>query len=176
MLGGGMIHPNLFKRVGLDPQKYSGIRLGHGSRPYHHDPLRHHRYPLVIQRRPGLQNMNVPLNWLAEYVKLPKETKILTDKLTAVGHMLDKIKTVGKETVIDLELRGNRADMFGLIGVAREVAAITDSNLKMPEIPPLPKIDKNCPLLNVQPSAVDLVTRYTAVKLSVKVGPSPNGW
>mgnify|MGYP001577698545 FL=1 len=117
--------------------------------------------------------MNVPLNWLAEYVKLPKETKILTDKLTAVGHMLDKIKTVGKETVIDLELRGNRADMFGLIGVAREVAAITDSNLKMPEIPPLPKIDKNCPLLNVQPSAVDLVTRYTAVKLSVKVGPSP---
>ena len=117
--------------------------------------------------------MNVPLNWLAEYVKLPKETKVLTDKLTAVGHMLDKVKTVGQETVIDLELRGNRADMFGLIGIAREVAATTDTNLKIPEIPPLPKIDKNCPLVNVQPGAADLVTRYTAVKLTVKVGPSP---
>ena len=30
MLGGGMIHPNLFKRVGLDPQKYSGFAWGMG--------------------------------------------------------------------------------------------------------------------------------------------------
>ena len=81
-----MIHPNLFKRVGLDPPEIFRIRhWGMGSGPYHHDPLRHHRYPFVIQRRPGLQNMNVPLNWLAEYVKLPKETKILTDKLDGGG-------------------------------------------------------------------------------------------
>ena len=30
ILGGGMIHPNLFKRVGLDPQKYSGFAWGMG--------------------------------------------------------------------------------------------------------------------------------------------------
>ena len=117
--------------------------------------------------------MNVPLKWLAEYVKLPKETKVLTDKLTDVGHMLDKVSKVDGETIIDLELRGNRADMFGLIGVAREVAAVMNTNLKMPEVVSLPQIDANRPLVNVQPSAVGLVTRYTAVKLSVKVGPSP---
>lgn len=117
--------------------------------------------------------MNIPLNWLAEYVKIPRDLKVLTDKLTAVGHMLDKVNKVDGETIIDLELRGNRADMFGLIGVAREVAAVTGSKLKLPAISELPKVDKNSPLVNVQPSAVGLVTRYTAVKLSVKVGPSP---
>ncbi len=117
--------------------------------------------------------MNVPLSWLAEYVKVPKETKALADKLTNIGHMLDKINKVAGETVIDLELRGNRADMFGLIGVAREVAAVAGSQLKLPPVTPLPQVDKNSPLVNVQPSAVDLVYRYMAVKLQVTVGPSP---
>jgi len=30
ILGAGMIHPNMFKRVGLDPQKYSGFAWGMG--------------------------------------------------------------------------------------------------------------------------------------------------
>ena len=30
ILGGGMVHPNLFKRVNLDPQKYSGFAWGMG--------------------------------------------------------------------------------------------------------------------------------------------------
>ena len=117
--------------------------------------------------------MNVPLKWLAEYVKLPKDLKVLTDRLTSVGHMLDKTFVKDGETVIDLELRGNRADMFGLIGVAREVAVVTNTSLKLPPTSTLPKVDKNTSLVNVQPSAKDLVYRYTAVKLAVKVGPSP---
>ncbi len=117
--------------------------------------------------------MNVPLKWLAEYVKLPKETKTLTDKLTSIGHMLDKTFVKDGETVIDLELRGNRADMFGLVGGAREVAAITGAKLKLPPVTPLPQVDKNSPLITVQPSAVGLVYRYTAVKMQVAVKPSP---
>lgn len=117
--------------------------------------------------------MNVPLNWLAEYVNLPKDTKVLTDKLTSIGHMLDKTTKVGNETVIDLELRGNRADMFGLWGIAREVAAATGSDLKLPKIAKLPPVDPKSPLVNVQPSAVSLVLRYIAVKMNVAVGPSP---
>ncbi len=117
--------------------------------------------------------MNVPLKWVAEHVKIPGDIKVLTDKLTAVGHMLDKTFVKDGETVIDLELRGNRADMFGLIGVAREVAVIANSALKMPPTSALPKVDKNTSLVNVQPSAKDLVTRYTALKLAVKVGSSP---
>jgi hypothetical protein len=51
--------------------------------------------------------MNVPLQWLSDYVALPKSETALTDKLTMVGHMLDKRKVVGDAVVIDLELRGN---------------------------------------------------------------------
>src|SRR5512146_350749 len=51
-------------------------------------------------------NMIYPLSWLSEYTDLPTDEKILTDKLTMIGHMLDKKTQVGKETVIDLELRG----------------------------------------------------------------------
>lgn len=117
--------------------------------------------------------MNVPLTWLADYVTLPKSTKELTDRLTMVGHMLDKTFKKGDETVIDLELRGNRADMFGLIGVARDVSAILNTTLKLPEASALPKKDSKHSLVVVEKAAEHLVTRYEAVRIKVKVGPSP---
>lgn len=117
--------------------------------------------------------MNVPLKWLSDYVKLPKKLSDLTDKLTSVGHMLDKTKTVAGDTVIDLELRGNRADMFGLIGTARDIAACFDVPLKLPPVAKLPAVDPTSPLIKADKSAQGLVTRYLALKLSVTVGPSP---
>ncbi|KKU03185.1 MAG: Phenylalanine-tRNA ligase beta subunit [Candidatus Amesbacteria bacterium GW2011_GWB1_47_26] len=114
--------------------------------------------------------MIVPLKWLSEYVKLPTRVSDLTDKLTSVGHMLDKTIANG----IDLELRGNRPDMLGLVGVAREVAAIFNTRLQSPPTTPLPKTDKKSPLVNVDQSASDLVTRYTGFTLAVKVRPSPS--
>ncbi|MDP1743635.1 MAG: phenylalanine--tRNA ligase subunit beta [Candidatus Amesbacteria bacterium] len=114
--------------------------------------------------------MNVPLSWLSDYVKLPKDTKSLTDKLTAIGHMLDKTKG----DVIDLELRGNRPDLLGLIGVAREVATVFNQKLKLPEIKKLPKTDIKCPFVKVDKAASNMVYRYTAFSLKVEVGPSPD--
>ena len=115
--------------------------------------------------------MIVPLDWLSDYVKLPKEVKLLTDKLTVIGHMLDK----AKDNIIDLELRGNRPDLLGLIGVAREVATVFNQKLKLPDVSTLPKIDKGCNLVKVDKSAQDLVYRYTAFSMKIKIGPSP-GW
>lgn len=78
--------------------------------------------------------MRVPLNWLKEYVKLPNSQTLLTDKLTMAGHLLDKVDKYGNETVIDLELRGNRADCYSILGVAREVSALFSTSVKYPEI------------------------------------------
>lgn len=114
--------------------------------------------------------MNVPLSWLSEYVKLPP-TKTLTDKLTMVGHMLDKISGEKDTEVIDLELRGNRPDMFGLIGVAREVAAAFNHQLLLPQTTALPSTDPSSRLVTVE--AEDLVERFVAVVIKVNVGPSP---
>ncbi len=117
--------------------------------------------------------MNVPLDWLKDYVKLPKTEVELTDKLTMVGHMLDKRKEVAGQVVIDLELRGNRADMFGLIGVARDMSAIFKTPLHLPKIASLPKTDPTSPLVKAESSVKGLVKRYIAVKLNVVVAPSP---
>ena len=115
--------------------------------------------------------MNVPLSWLAEYVKLPKDTSVLTDKLTMIGHMLDKQHTEHGETVIDLELRGNRSDLFGLIGIARDIQAAFHTPRTLPATEKLPIVDKTSSLVTVK--AKDLVERFYALTLHVTVGPSP---
>jgi phenylalanyl-tRNA synthetase beta chain len=116
--------------------------------------------------------MNVPLSWLAEYVALPDDIQKLTDRLTMIGHMLDKIFIVDTETVIDLELRGNRADLFGLIGIARDISAACNVPLKLPDIATLPKTQNNSTLITVE--AFDLVHRFSAITAKVRVQPSPD--
>src|SRR3989344_2879116 len=76
--------------------------------------------------------MNIPIFWLKDYIKLPNDLANLTNKLTLVGHMLDKITQVDNETVVDLELRGNRADCYSLMGIAREVSALYKTPVKNP--------------------------------------------
>ena len=78
--------------------------------------------------------MRIPINWLKEYVKLPGKLTDLTDKLTMAGHMLDKLDKVNNNIVIDLELRGNRADCYSILGIAREVSAIFKTPVNYPKI------------------------------------------
>ena len=41
ILGCGMVHPNVLRNCGLDPDKVPGLRLGHGDRPHRHAEIRH---------------------------------------------------------------------------------------------------------------------------------------
>src|SRR5258708_36235292 len=74
--------------------------------------------------------MRIPLNWLNEFVKLPKSQKDLTDRLTMAGHMLDKIDKVDGNVVLGRELRGSRADCYSIIGIARVVSALFATPVK----------------------------------------------
>src|SRR5258706_3808563 len=117
--------------------------------------------------------MKIPLNWLKEIVSLPKDTKDLTDKLTMVGHMLDKKLEVKGETVLDLELRGNRADCYSILGIAREVQAIFGSKVKSLETERLIKVNrlKNSSLKVETP----LVKRAATTEVyDVKITDSPD--
>lgn len=76
--------------------------------------------------------MKVPINWLSQYVELPAEVPELTRQLTAIGHMQDKPPVeVGRDVVLDLEVRQNRSDCLSMIGVAREAAAILNRPLQL---------------------------------------------
>lgn len=117
--------------------------------------------------------MKIPLNWLKDYVKLPKSETELSDKLSMVGHMLDKKEVVNGETILDLELRGNRADCYSVLGIAREIAALYKTPVKNPKILEHIHLVKNlsdCTLTVKTP----LVKRVMMVKIrDVKIAPSP---
>ncbi|MCU0770475.1 MAG: phenylalanine--tRNA ligase subunit beta [Verrucomicrobia bacterium] len=82
------------------------------------------------------------------------------------------------DVVYDLETTPNRPDWNSVVGIAREIAAVTGNPLKLPE----PTLDATratrqvADLLSVRIEDSTLCPRYTArVIQGVKVGPSP-GW
>ena len=78
------------------------------------------------------------------------------------------------ESVIDIELTPNRPDCLGIVGVARDVSAITGNPLRQPNV----EFESTGPdvntLASVEIADPDLCLRYTAsVIQGVKIGPSP---
>lgn len=116
--------------------------------------------------------MKIPINWLKEFVNLPKEISVLTDKLTMAGHMLDKVENLNDEKVLDLELRGNRADCYSIYGIAKEVSALFQTRIRsLQTIPLLPAKKFDGPSLKIETS---LVKRVGMVILkNVRIQPSP---
>jgi phenylalanyl-tRNA synthetase beta chain len=81
----------------------------------------------------------------------------------------------GGDVVYDLETTPNRPDWNSVIGIAREIAALTGNPLKLPALPALISQPSTInSLVAVRLDAPDLCPRYTArVIRGVKVGPSP---
>ncbi len=80
-----------------------------------------------------------------------------------------------EDYVLDLEITPNRPDLNSVIGVAREIAALTGNPLRIPEVSyeetESPSVEE---LVAVQIVEPDLCPRYTArVVLGIRVGPSP---
>ena len=76
--------------------------------------------------------MKVPLEWLREFVPIRHRPDELARRLTMAGLEVTGIDRVENELVLDLEITPNRPDCLSIIGVAREVAAITGAKLKLP--------------------------------------------
>ena len=79
------------------------------------------------------------------------------------------------DTIFDLEVTPNRADCLSVIGIAREIAALTGQSLHIPEIKyeeAATPIDQQ---ISVEIIAPDLCPRYCASLITgVKVAPSPD--
>jgi phenylalanyl-tRNA synthetase beta chain len=82
----------------------------------------------------------------------------------------------GGDVVYDLEITPNRPDWNSVIGIAREIAALTGNKLKLPALPTLSSQPSTInPLVSVRLDDPDLCPRYTArVVKGVKIGPSPD--
>ena len=96
---------------------------------------------------------------------LPVDTQVGTKLSEAMG---------GADAVFDIEVTPNRPDWLSVIGVAREVSALTGNPLKLPQISLTEGAENTESLTSVKVEATDLCPRYTArVIRGVKIGPSP---
>src|ERR1039457_4936346 len=99
----------------------------------------------------------------------------------------------GGDVVFDLEITPNRSDWNSVIGIAREIAAVTGNKLKMPDVDSVgtrstasqtstrkiadavERVPTASDLVSVRLDDPDLCPRYTArVVKGVKIGPSPD--
>jgi phenylalanyl-tRNA synthetase beta chain len=107
------------------------------------------------------------------------EGLLLLPKDAVVGQSFaEHLGRSDNDVVYDLEVTPNRPDLNSLIGIAREISALTGHSLRFPDVvlppsslDPQPSSD----LVAVRIEAPDLCPRYTArVVRGVKVGPSPD--
>src|SRR5438874_8127214 len=81
----------------------------------------------------------------------------------------------GSDVVYDLEITPNRPDLNSLIGIAREIAAVTGNPLRIPEIRSQKSEVRTETLVAVKIEDPELCPRYTArIVKGVKIGPSPD--
>lgn len=117
--------------------------------------------------------MKITYNWLKEYCDFRLSPEGVAEVLTAAGLVVTGTRTIPDgDYVLEIEVTSNRPDCLGVIGIAREVAALTQSPLRLP---PMEYVTgKRATEVKVTVEEPELCPRYTArVIRGVRVGPSP---
>lgn len=120
--------------------------------------------------------MKTTANWLADYVQTGLPAEKVAEILTLSGTEVEHQEQVGNDVCFTLEVTSNRTDCLSVLGLAREVAAVTGKPLKLPA----PKLaggkEKASAVSSVviEDNAKAACPYYTAqIIRGVKVGPSP---
>lgn len=117
--------------------------------------------------------MKVSYNWIKDLCNVDLSVEDLAYMLTSIGLVVEEISRVGNDYCLGVEITANRPDCLGIIGIARELRAITGCKLHIPDCKDLnPEIMISNVNVNVQNK--ELCPRYTAqIIRNVKVCPSP---
>ncbi|MHC4545728.1 MAG: phenylalanine--tRNA ligase subunit beta, partial [Planctomycetota bacterium] len=119
--------------------------------------------------------MKVSLNWLSDYIETGLDTEEIAEVLSDLGFPCEGIEHISDDTVLDVEVTSNRGDCLSLLGIARELAAATGKELKMPEVSPDESDKDVTQFAGVEIAEPKLCPRYTArIIEGVKIGPSPD--
>jgi phenylalanyl-tRNA synthetase beta chain len=119
--------------------------------------------------------MKVAYNWLKEFVDVNASPQEIASRLALSGTNIAGIENNSHGAVIDAEITSNRPDCLGMLGIAREVAAIYRKPLKT--VSPKPQestTNKAADAISVKIEVPELCGRFTArVIRGVKIQPSP---
>ncbi len=116
--------------------------------------------------------MKISYEWLQDLIEIDLSPKDLAEKLTLIGLELDGMHEVGGDSILDIETTSNRGDCLSHLGVSREIAAFSDSQLKLRNYPQIPQESITENLVTIEDS--DLCRRFTARIINgVKIADSP---
>ena len=120
--------------------------------------------------------MKVTYNWLKDFVEIKIPAEALADKLTMAGLEVTFLEYRDGDFVFEIEVTSNRPDWLSVIGIAREVAAITGKKLNLPKPPGHPAIrSSGHPGFVIKIQDKKDCSLYTAkIIRDIKVGPSPD--
>jgi phenylalanyl-tRNA synthetase beta chain len=118
--------------------------------------------------------MKISCNWLKDYIYFYLSPQELADKLTNAGLVVADIKSVEDDFCLEAEVASNRPDCLGIIGIAREVAAVTGGILRYPETNYICESTNVSKFINIVVDDSILCPRYTAhVIRNVNIKQSP---
>ncbi|MBI3252420.1 MAG: phenylalanine--tRNA ligase subunit beta [Candidatus Omnitrophica bacterium] len=69
--------------------------------------------------------MKLPLSWLKDYIDVSVSPEKLAELLTMSGTAVERIERKGRDAVLEIEVTTNRPDCLSILGLAREVSALT---------------------------------------------------
>ena len=117
--------------------------------------------------------MNISYSWLKDLVEVTLSPQELATKLTGVGLAVEGIHEFGDDYVFDIDVTSNRSDCLSHLGVAREIRAVTNGELRITKTEDQSPTTENQNLVSIQDS--DLCHRFTAqVIRNVKIAQSPD--
>jgi phenylalanyl-tRNA synthetase beta chain len=119
--------------------------------------------------------MKVSVNWLRDYVDIDLAAEQIAEILMNLGLPCEGIEHLDDDAVLDVEVTSNRGDCLSHIGIARELAAATGRELRLPQVR-LEEMDRPASdFVEVEIHEPNACGRYTArIIEGVKVGPSPD--
>jgi len=119
--------------------------------------------------------MKILLSWLRDYIETALSAEKIAEVLSDLGLPCEGTRHLDGDAVIDIEITSNRGDCLCYIGIARELAAATGKELKLPTVEPDESDRDVTEFASVEVAEPDLCCRYTArIIEGVEVGPSPD--
>ena len=120
--------------------------------------------------------MKLPLEWLSEFVDVPRDVDVVARTLGLRGFEVASIEHA-PHAVVDFEITANRPDCLSVLGLAREASAAFDRPIRMPatEAPHAAAPDEGRSI-DVAIADPEACPRYCAQVFAVGQGAATPAW